>query len=82
MRDPVVDEQRDTRIGEEVLGLEGARVGGHDDGGARVPVIREEGVVHQGDVRSRRSGMRGGDGGEMQEAGVFETLRDFWWEGG
>lgn len=48
---PVVDQERDPRVREEVVGLAGRGVGGHDDG--RVGVVgsrREVGVGHEGDV--------------------------------
>ncbi len=52
MRDPVVDQERDSRVIDEVEGLFGGRVGGHYDDGARV--VRggwQIGVIHEGDVR-------------------------------
>lgn len=57
--DPVVDEEGDAGIGEEVEGLLGGWVRGHDDcwvGG--VGSGGKVGVVHEGDVRGwiRREG--------------------------
>lgn len=62
------------RIVVEVLRLEGLGIGGHDYGrvgwewGGRMGgATRQEGVVHQGNVREGgRGGCRVRDGGEME----------------
>lgn len=51
MRDPIVDQQRDVWIRDEVEGFLGGWIGGHDYGGrGRVGGGGEVGVVHEGDV--------------------------------
>jgi len=53
MGNPVVDEERDSRIRNEVVGLLRFRVGGHDDDGRRCEGCRGQvGVVHQRDMRN------------------------------
>lgn len=75
---PVMDEEGNVGVGGEVVHLFGGGVGGHDDFGEVVAVGGggEVGVVHEGDV---------GDvvvaGGQVEEAGVFEALDYFCWEG-
>ena len=74
MRDPVVDEEANTRIVEEILRLEGLGIRRHYDGGVRWKrrgrvggAAGEEGVVHQGDVgEGGRGGCWIGDGGEVE----------------
>lgn len=65
-----MNQQRNIGICHKVIHLLAGRVGGHDDGGqARVRGGRQVGVIHERDV---------GDviqaGGQMEEAGVLETL--------
>lgn len=63
MRHPVVDEQTDVGVTEEVPGLQGLGIRGHDDRGIgrkwRCRVGRaagKKGVVHQGNVGEGRGG--------------------------
>lgn len=81
--DPVVHQQADFRVREEVARLDALSVGRHDDHGARVRVVvgvrGQEGVVHQRDVRGRRAVAVGGvgrrgDGRQVQEACVLQAL--------
>ena len=72
MRDPVVDEQGDAGIGEEVGGFFVGGLNGEEDyrGGRRgvwegVGGSREEGEVHEGDVRPEAIG-----GGQVELWGV------------
>jgi len=68
VRDPVVDKQRDSRVGAEVGGFAGGGVRGHyyqgavvEGGGWKV------GVIHEGDVGCRRiGGGAEGAGREME----------------
>lgn len=48
VRDPVVDEEGDSGVGEEMVGFTGGRVGGHDDGWEGVIGGRGEvGIGHE-----------------------------------
>lgn len=54
MRDPVVHQEGNARVGDEVCGLLGGRVCGHDDCWVRREgCFGEIGVVHEGDMRGR-----------------------------
>lgn len=63
MRYPIVDEEADPRVVEEILRLEGLKVGGHYYGwvrwegrGGMGGAAGEEGIVHQRDVGEGRRG--------------------------
>lgn len=57
-----MNEQRDVRIGDEVVGFLGGGIGGHDDGWAGRKRRRGKvGIVHEGDMWRLR-----GAGGEME----------------
>ena len=56
MGNPVVHQERDTRVGDEIQGLFGGWIRGHDDGRVRRERRRGKvGIVHEGDVRKEVS---------------------------
>lgn len=62
MRYPIVHEEGDARVGEQIAGFSRGRVRGHDYHGAGAEGgAGEVGVVHEGDVR-----VQGGAGGEVE----------------